>query len=437
MNINHIVENAKSFENLIIQMISEAENYTRSSRNCPVVSDKEFTLSLIIKTIVENQSGLDFLQKLKQKNIIGLNELEIKIEQASSTFFDNLNSERRSKYVSEIATIIFKSISDYINDQKVDYLKDFTELDGRDVYSGDGHYAKHATHTKKINGKTPCFGAIYVQNIRNGTILPISTIDSDTSSKPNELPILKECLQDFITNHNLNKPILIYDRACIDYNFWTSTEKERENGCTIVTRVKKNTKLILKKELHIDEEDPLNIGILEYSEVELSNAGIMYYVKYQDPETGDFHEFISSDKSLKPSTIVFLYKLRWGIEKVFDVFKNKLNQRKAWATSKAAHQAQAHIIAMTYNLMHMIKINLEKAHDIKELKLINKRIKALEVRKKKAEKNMNQIHPFEFLFNHIYQMSKQFIRTFKNAIFDFLDWNDMIILFKDTMAKYV
>ncbi len=83
--------------------------------------------------------------------------------------------------------------------------------------------------------------------------------------------------------------------------------------------------------------------------------------------------------------------------------------------------------------MHMIKINLEGVHDFKELKLINKRMKALEARKNKAEKNNKQIHPFEFLFDHIYQLSQQFVRTFKNAIFDFLDWNNMIDLFKGAM----
>ncbi len=436
MKISHLVENAKTFEDLIIQIIAEAENYSRFKRACGSIEDKEFILSLIIKTIIGNGSGLEFLQKLKQNNIINPEGVRLKIEQPSSTFFDNLNSARRGKYISEISLIILQSIANYIDEKNVDYLKDFKELDGRSIFSGDGHYAKHATHTKKIKGKLACFGTIYTQDMRNGLIHTLATVYSDTSSKPNELPIIREHLEEYIANNDLIKPVIIYDRACMDYTFWTSTEKERENGSSIITMLKSNTKLKLIEELEIDNKNLYNAGVLEYSKVELSNGGIMYYVKYKDPETDKIYEYICSDNSLKPGTIVFLYKLRWNIEKVFDVFKNKLHQTKAWATSKVAHQTQANIIALTYNIMHMIEINLQENYNIKELKLIKKRGYALEIRKKKAENNNKQIHPFEYIFNHIFQMSEQFVGTFRNAILHFVDWNIMKTLFKGAMEKY-
>ena len=44
----------------------------------------------------------------------------------------------------------------------------------------------------------------------------------------------------------------------------------------------------------------------------------------QPPET-------SSD--YPPGLIVFLYRRRWDLEKVYDQFKNKLNEKKSWASS--------------------------------------------------------------------------------------------------------
>lgn len=437
MNLEYILEKSTSIENLIMNLISEAENGTRLSRKCPVVSDQEHLMGLITKTISFNSSGLDYLQQMKEEDIEVFTKLELDLRQASSTFFDNLNSKRRGDYILAISDIILKAINSYATEKQVDHLKDFKELNGRSVFSGDGHYAEHATHTKKINGKYPCFGTIYAQNLRTGLIQPMATVFSETSSKPNELPILRDVLKDFISDNNLNKPVIIYDRACVDHKFWTLVELERENGATIVTRLKKSIVFTFKEMLDIDMDNPMNMGILEYSIVGLSNAGTMYYVKYQDPETGAIYEFISSDKSLQPSTIVFLYKLRWCIEKVYDVFKNKLNEKKAWGTSKVAHQVQAHVIATTYNIICLLQIYLNKNFNVEEIKLEKKRKIYIEDRVKKAKKINRVLHPFETLIPHIFQISQSFIRSIRNAWFKFRSWNKMICIFRESMEKYI
>lgn len=55
--------------------------------------------------------------------------------------------------------------------------------------------------------------------------------------------------------------------------------------------------------------------------------------------------FITSDTVLSPRVIALLYFMHWKIEKGFDVYKNKLNAQKSWATGKVAARQQAHFMA--------------------------------------------------------------------------------------------
>jgi hypothetical protein len=41
--------------------------------------------------------------------------------------------------------------------------------------------------------------------------------------------------------------------------------------------------------------------------------------------------------------IVELYRQRWAVEKVFDQFKNKLREKKAWASSLEAKETRLRV----------------------------------------------------------------------------------------------
>lgn len=57
--------------------------------------------------------------------------------------------------------------------------------------------------------------------------------------------------------------------------------------------------------------------------------------------------------------MALLHFLRWKIEEVFDVTKNKLHQQKACANGPVAAQTQAHCIALTHNLLTILLVGLE------------------------------------------------------------------------------
>ena len=62
--------------------------------------------------------------------------------------------------------------------------------------------------------------------------------------------------------------------------------------------------------------------------------------------------------TLPPGLFAHLYHRRWQIEKVFDCLKNKLNEKKSWATSQTAKAAQAEFLCLTHNLIRRLEQQL-------------------------------------------------------------------------------
>ena len=81
-------------------------------------------------------------------------------------------------------------------------------------------------------------------------------------------------------------------------------------------------------------------------------------------ETGKPYEFLSNEVDLPAGVIVELYRRRWEAEKVFDELKNKLGQKKAWATSLVAKEAQAQLLSITHNLLLLYEHTLEREHGL-------------------------------------------------------------------------
>jgi hypothetical protein len=72
---------------------------------------------------------------------------------------------------------------------------------------------------------------------------------------------------------------------------------------------------------------------------------------YRDPETENEYVYLTTLKNIEPGLIAHLYLHRWKIEKVFDVFKNKFYEQKAWADGEVSADIQASAVAMAYNIL--------------------------------------------------------------------------------------
>jgi IS4 transposase len=106
-----------------------------------------------------------------------------------------------------------------------------------------------------------------------------------------------------------------------------------------------------------DANDPINAGVVSDELVGTGNSEVLRKVTYADVHSGEVLEYITNVMDLKiaPGLIALLYKMRWDVEKSFDEMKNKLRERKAWASSATAKQMQAQLVSLTLNLVLLME----------------------------------------------------------------------------------
>ena len=449
MNFNYNFQNMTMNE-IIKFFIEYGEGFTRNKRNCKGYSDDELFLINSLRVINNNISGRDFLQKLHDGV---LDELPV-IKRSS--YFDAINSERRLKYTEDVSHGIYKLMKEMLTDEfHVDYLVDISELNGRSVFAADGHSVTHAVHDKKIKEKYPCMTTIYSMDLRTGLLAPMIVLD-EASSRPNEMPYLKREMPGHAKKYGMNNSLFIYDRVINDFKFLTIIT--RECFFSVITRVKISMKPVFKEPLEYDELDPINEGVTGYYLIGLNNAGTLYQVDYIDPETQAEYSFITNDSSLRPGTVAYLYRIRWKIEKTFDVLKNKLFEKKAWGASVVAKKMQASIISFSYNLMLFLE-NIIQKNINKKLKTEKKREQSLKAREevvlnknleikmereesKKIGKEIIQKKKFkipnhEFILPHIFQITQQFIRGIRNWIIRKITFKKALPILEERLMVYI
>jgi len=150
-------------------------------------------------------------------------------------------------------------------------------------------------------------------------------------------------------------------------------------------------------------------------------------IRYRDPKTGELFIFITTTDVLRPGVIAVLYFLRWRIEKMYDVFKNKLKEQKAWAVGESATLIQSHLIALVHNLLTLFLARLEKS-GIREEK-VEKRI---------AERNAKRPPPpSQQMVQGFTILTCQFIRLLRHCLRYKTPWVDALPLFKARLAHYI
>ena len=100
------------------------------------------------------------------------------------------------------------------------------------------------------------------------------------------------------------------DPAIVDYAAWKGWKGQ---GVYIVTRQKSNSALKLKRALAWDASDPRNNGVV-FDEVADRGDGIeIRRITYQDSASGADYSFITTEMTLPPGILAFVYKLLWDI----------------------------------------------------------------------------------------------------------------------------
>lgn len=374
---------------------------SRHERSCPSLSDHQLFQDGIQRVLSQAESGRCFLQEL-----MDIDDRSI----ARQTFFDALHSSRRLNVICDFANQ-FERLAAWIGkDSMPDQLAEYPELDGLDIYAVDGHSIEHASHAcKTVKGAQRPSSMLYRVNMRSGLLAVIGHQPDTACGHSHETTVLKS-----MVDMRLPNTLFVGDRAYVDTCYWLKAK--RNKGILLVTQLKSNMILMSKVPLDFDASDPINTGVTGFYMITFNNtAGHMLLTEYTDPETGKSYSFITTlDRRVRPGVVAWLYKLRWNIEKVFDVLKNRLREIKAWACSENAQTMAGFFVVSAYNFIRMLEWMMAK-EQICEEKLHKKRAHQLEIRALKAAELGRYIHPLEYTVNRIFTMSAQFVRVVSNC----------------------
>ena len=111
-----------------------------------------------------------------------------------------------------------------------------------------------------------------------------------------------------------------------------------------------------------------------------------------------------------------LYRRRWDVEKVFDEIKNKLGEKKAWATSLVAKEVQAQLVALTHNLLLLYEARLEAEQGVRDVAEDRRREKLAADLATKARRAGRVASSLVVGARRATQQSVKFIRWLRHAL---------------------
>lgn len=396
----------QTLEALAREQLDAALHCCRSARKCPELEDRDFLFEGVARVLGAYDSGRAWLQHQRETD---------RRHTPRSTAFDALNSPRRQATVTEAAEALQSNLARALTDGGVDHLADFPELAEWDVLAADGHSVEHATHAARdARGRHVAEAGVYALNLRTGLSLFLRPVAGD-GRHAHEWPAFKSTVSRW---RPAKRTLWVLDRAFIDNAAWA---RLRARGLYQITRLKENMYPIEESPLKFDRNDPANAGVRRFSRVRFRGVeGVFLLVDYRDPETAERYQFLSSlPESFRPGLVAWLYFLRWKIEKLYDTFKNKLHQTKAWANSAAAAVIRPLFISMTYNLLLWLQHRLHSDFGIADDKVARKFDAHLQKRTAAAVAAHCSVHPLHWasLPRRMAQMTAQFIRCVANHLF--------------------
>ena len=314
-------------------------------RHCPILSDDAWLRVGITRALHADPTGRGFLQQTGPR----LPDCPTK-----GHFFASLDSARRLALCRQANARIVRLLTD-------DPFAHVVGLHDFDLYAGDGHWHGAAAHAVPLDGAKRAIGHFFALNLRTQAL---SHLTHAQGKKEHDMHALKR-LDVATLRHGApagRKVLYAYDCAAIDYAQWQKWKQS--GGLYFVSLTKEKMNLTVTRENPIDRTDPNHAGITADELVATSERIALRRIRYTHPATGGEYEFLTSEFTLPPGVIAFLYLRRWDLEKVFDELKNKLGAQRAWGNSAVAQQMQAHFLCLAHNLIQLFERHLAAAHQV-------------------------------------------------------------------------
>jgi hypothetical protein len=195
-----------------LEPLHQAMGGSFTTRNCPVIDDHDFAVLCVQRVLQSSKSGRDFLQCHGMPYLPGLNR---------PNYFKSLGSNRRRDLMIRLAAAM--------RDQHLpglrahdDTLSAIPELNGWEVWAGDGHGIAHATHDPR-NAKDAYLAvhAIYKLDLRTNWVDFVDLVPPTERGREHELKTLKRQDKEQLRcgAGKGRQVLMVYDRAIVDFLF--------------------------------------------------------------------------------------------------------------------------------------------------------------------------------------------------------------------------
>ncbi len=395
-------------------------------RHCPELADADWLRLGVQRCLQPQASGRGFLQALAT--------LAVGYCPENSHFFESLKSQRRLALCAEINARLCAHARRVLPDA----LAAFPCLANFDVHAGDGHYHAHATHDPADSkGDKLAVGHLYSRNLRSGCLTHLTVNDQQARKKEHDMRGLKR-LEIATLRQGApkgRKVLHVWDRAGIDFRQWYKWKQG--SGIYLLSRCKTNMALLPCGKLPFDGADAINAGVLRDELVGTATSGTMLRrITFHDVVADRQFEFLTNllESSVPPGVLAHLYRMRWQIEKSFDEVKNKLGEKKAWATSATAKSMQAQFICLSVNLLHLLEHELAE-QGIRNTPEVRRRAKRLEQAAEIATQAGAVLPKALCLMQQITQHSVKFIRWVATQLWRDIPWLQACAVLTTLYAK--
>ena len=392
--------------------------YPESERkyDCTVLSDLDFTVLGTLRCLTHAKTGQEFLQDHAEKG--GRDE-------NPDLFFKALKSKRRLANLTSTNDALAATMAAKIKDP----LSEFSELKGYHFFAADGHYQKAACFdAPKPSSKGPqkiATGHFFRVNLRSHHLsyLDLSR-PVDGKKKDHDATIIKRAAIKTLRYQvqTGEKAVYFWDKACIDYKTWL---RLKQSGIYFVTLEKSNSALETMSGDNTDHSDPRNEGILSDTYVGNDHSGTLRRIVYQDPSDGKIYTYLTNELKLPAWAIALGYKHRWDIEKIFDQFKNKMEEKKSWASSETAKETHALFECLAHNLSLLFEEEIKTEEKITDERENKKNAKRQKTRKNREGKLLTPASNFiNQVFTRSTQRTVRYLRWLRNWLYREAPWHE-------------
>ena len=396
----HLTEPNPTVNAAFFQPLEGLVRQSAHTRACPEFSDADYLQCGLLRVLESAPSGRGFLQE---------HGARLPQSPSQANYFATLHSPRRGAVVADVNNAVRVRANQVLPDR----LADLAELAAYEVFAVDGHWHQAAAHDPRHHGVKMAVGHFYSLNLRTHTLRPLAV---GQGAHEHDLSALKR-----LTPRGLRQEVpkglrtlLVYDRASLDFNFWQRCR--RECAVYFLSRTKSNTVLAWEASRTWDAADPRNHGVHFDLQVKTRAGHSLRLICYVDPVTSQPYEFLTNEPDLPPGVLVELYRRRWDVEKVFDELKNKLGEKKAWATSLAAKQTQAQLLALTHNLLLLYEQALAERHAVQHQAEDQRRRQRVQTRQQITRQNGQPLSTLRLQALRATQLSVKFIRWLRDAL---------------------